>query len=113
VAGILEAKINQVFLQISAHGSVYEAVKKGGGTYRGIQYGSQEIGVPDLVLFDDLVTKTTLALAFDGSPVSAEVVVSKIRESRKRFLEPQAADYGTQMTRRSWDVPETAGSCAG
>lgn len=83
----LDRQMNEIFVQLSTHGSVYEAVKKGGGIYRGIQYGSPERRTPDLVLFDDPITSTTLALAWDGSPVSPKSVRSKITNSRKVFHE--------------------------
>lgn len=103
LARILHTKMSQIFLELSAHGSVHDAVNQGGGIYRGIQYGSPERGMPDLVLFDDPVTKTTLALAFGGSPVCPEAVTTKIKNSRKVFQAAQAARDGTKPPDRSWD----------
>lgn len=103
LARVLDTKISQIFQELSAHGWVHDVVKQGGGIYRGIQYGSPERGMPDLVLFDDPVTKTTLALAFDGSPVCPEAVATKISSSRKVFQEAQAAREGTTLPDRSWD----------
>jgi uncharacterized protein (DUF302 family) len=111
LARVLDTKINQIFLQLSAHGSAHESVKQGGGTYRGIQYGSPERGMPDLVLFDDPVTKTTLALALDGSPVCPEAVRSKIKDSRQVFHEARVARNQSQLSDRSWDTAASAISC--
>lgn len=108
LARVLDTKINQMFLKLSAQGSAHESVKQGGGTYRGIQYGSPKRGMPDLVLFDDPVTKTTLALALDGSPVCPEAVRNKIRESRQVFQEAQVVRDQSQLCDRSWDIPARA-----
>ena len=111
LARVLDTKINQMFLKLSAQGSAHESVKQGGGTYRGIQYGSPKRGMPDLVLFDDPVTKTTLALALDGSPVCPEAVRNKIMESRQVFQEAQVARDQSQLCDRSWDIAARAISC--
>ena len=111
LARVLDREINQIFLELSAHGSAYEAVKQGDGTYRGIQYGSPKRGMPDLVLFDDPVTKTTLALALDGSPVCPEAVKNKIRDSRQVFEEARVARNQSKLPDRSWDIAASAISC--
>ena len=111
LARVLDTKINQIFLELSAQGSAHESVKQGGGTYRGIQYGSPKRGMPDLVLFDDPVTKTTLALGLDGSPVCPETVRNKIRESRQVFQEAQVVRDQSQLCDRSWDIAASAISC--
>jgi uncharacterized protein (DUF302 family) len=111
LARVLDTKINQMFLELSAHGSAHESVRQGGGTYRGIQYGSPKRGMPDLVLFDDPVTKTTLALALDGSPVCPEAVRSKIRDSRQVFHDAQVARNHSKLPDRSWDTAASAISC--
>lgn len=99
---VLDDKIMQVFLQLCTHDSAREAVIQGGGSYRGIQHGSPERGIPDLVLFNDPVTNTTLALVFDGSPVSCEAVKAKIRDSRKVFDEAgRMPDENAEPARRS------------
>ena len=112
-AGVLDAKINRIFSQLATHGPIQEAVKRGGGTYRGIQYGSPERGVPDLFLFDDPVTKTTLALTLDGSSVCSKRVKRKISESRKVFHEARVAHNGGKLSDWSWDPVDTVVSCPG
>ena len=98
VARVVQAKVKQVFFRLSVRGSVHEAVKEGGGTYRGIQYGSPETGMPDLVLFDDPVTKTTLAPVLDGPCVRSEAVSAKIMKSRKVFCDAQLTHGGLEPT---------------
>lgn len=85
LARTLDAHITHTLIQLSVHESAYGAITQGGGIYRGIQYGSRERGLPDLVLFDDPVTKTTLALPLDGSPVCPKAVRRRIKDSRKVF----------------------------
>jgi hypothetical protein len=65
--------------------SAEEAVIAGGGVYKGIQRGSSRI--PDLVLFNDPATGTTLALVSDGRPITARTIQAKIARSRARFAE--------------------------
>lgn len=59
------------------------AVRRGGGQYVGIQRGLGTADVPDLVLFNDPQTGSTLALAI--SQVSPWRVRAKIQDSRFRF----------------------------
>lgn len=81
----LDAQLKHIFIQLSVHESAHEAIAQGGGIYRGIQYGSRERALPDLVLFDDPVTKTTLALPLNDTSVCPEAVKRRIRDSRKVF----------------------------
>lgn len=65
----------------------YQAVVfAGGGEYQGIQRGELEKGIPDLVLFNDPATHTTLALAIRQAPITASVVHKKIARSRQLFV---------------------------
>jgi hypothetical protein len=57
----------------------------GGGQYRGIQRGSHERGIPDLILFNDPLTGTTLALVANDEPITALRVRARIRRSRVDF----------------------------
>ena len=61
------------------------AVLDGGGEYVGIQRGSQHKGIPDMVLFNDPLTRTTLALVLSAMPISAQQVRAKITHSRFVF----------------------------
>lgn len=112
LARVLEAKIKQLFLQLSAQGPTREAVIRGGGTYRGIQYGSRKRGMPDLVLFDDPVTKTTLALVYDGSAIRSEAVTAKIMASRGVFDEAQIVHDDTGLSGGPWDESSARTSLA-
>jgi hypothetical protein len=64
---------------------IEEAVIAGGGEYRGIQRGSRQKGIPDLILFNDPLTGTTLALVANGRHITAQNVRAKIDRSRARF----------------------------
>ena len=66
-----------------------EAVTRGGGEYRGIQCGSHRKGIPDLVLFNDPITGTTLAMVLEEEPITPRAIRSKIARSREVF-----AQYG-------------------
>ncbi len=61
------------------------AVLEGGGEYVGIQLGSRHMGIPDMVLFNDPITRTTLALVVSTTPVTARHVRAKIARSRIAF----------------------------
>jgi hypothetical protein len=61
------------------------AVLDGGGEYVGIQRGSRHKGIPDMVLFNDPMTRTTLALVVSATPVTAQQVRAKIAHSRFVF----------------------------
>jgi hypothetical protein len=66
-------------------GYIEAAVIAGGGEYRGIQRGSQQSGIPDLALFNDPLTGTTLALVTNAACMTAQEVRAKILHSRSRF----------------------------
>lgn len=66
-------------------GNVQEVVQAGGGEYRGIQKGSRERRIPDLLLFNDPLTGTTLALVINERSITAQKVRSKIARSRETF----------------------------
>jgi hypothetical protein len=65
-------------------GVFHEHIKKGGAVPGGIQKGDAEIGVPDLALFHDPATGSTLALPTDK--ISPENVQKQIQTSRKQYL---------------------------
>lgn len=65
--------------------SVRTIIREGGGEYVGIQRGVWQAGSPDLVLFNDPLTGTTLALAASAALVSVWHVRAKIAESRSTF----------------------------
>ena len=62
--------------------SAVVAIHAGGGEYLGIQSGLPQTGVPDLVLFNDPLTGTTLALIVNAMPITARRVRTKIARSR-------------------------------
>ena len=57
-----------------------------GGEYRGIQRGAGQMGIPDLILFNDPITGTTLALVANTNGVTAQHVQAKIKRSRVLFM---------------------------
>lgn len=63
-----------------------DAVIAGGGEYRGIQRGSRHMGIPDLVLFNDPITGTTLALVANTNGITAQHIQAKIKRSRSLFM---------------------------
>lgn len=63
------------------------AIREGGGEYVGIQAGVRQAGSPDLVLFNDPMTRTTLALVADQALLTAQQVQDKIAQSRRLFAE--------------------------
>jgi hypothetical protein len=67
--------------------SAKEIVTAGGGEYKGIQRGTLQ--TPDLILFNDPVTGTTLALAADRRQITVARIQAKIARSRARI-----AQYG-------------------
>ena len=67
--------------------SAERAVLEGGGKYVGIQPGSLLKGIPDLVLFNDPLTRTTLALVVSATPITAQQVRARIAQSRSAFAE--------------------------
>lgn len=60
------------------------AIKQGGGVPGGIQKGDPEIDIPDLVLFHDPTTGSTLALK--AGDVTPEAVREHIQQSRAQYL---------------------------
>lgn len=60
------------------------AIKEGGAVPAGIQKGDAEIDVPDLALFHDPATGSTLALPTDK--ISAENVKAQLRKSRDMYI---------------------------
>lgn len=65
-------------------------VLAGGGDYCGIQHGSRQFGVPDLILLNDPITGTTLALVANASRMTAQQVEAKIKRSRALFVRTAA-----------------------
>ncbi len=92
LARIMEFQIRQALWRVADPDS-YQAVAKGGGEYRGIQRGSAAKNVPDLVLFDDPATHTTLSLRVGEAPITAEAVRKEIARSRAQF--PARDETGT------------------
>ncbi len=80
----------------SAEGAVLE----GGGQYVGIQIGSRSKGIPDLVLFNDPLTRTTLALVVSATPITAQQVRARIAQSRSVFGEARQSGGGRRHQRR-------------
>ncbi len=76
------------------------AVLEGGGKYVGIQIGSRHKGIPDLVLFNDPLTRTTLALIVGATPITAQRVQAKIAQSRMVFAEAGRRGDGRRYQRR-------------
>lgn len=73
--------------------NIQEAVIAGGGKYQGIQRGSRQRGIPDMVLFNDPLTGTTLALIVNGGrPITAQRIRAKIASSRATFARYGALD---------------------
>ena len=58
-----------------------------GGQFVGVQRGVPRPGSPDLVLFNDPMTGTTLALAVNNKHITVQRVQAKIEHSRHRFAE--------------------------
>ena len=61
------------------------AIRDGGGEYVGVQPGVRHTRMPDLVLFNDPLTGTTLALAVNETSITAQKVRTKITLSRQAF----------------------------
>lgn len=66
-----------------------EVITAGGGAYKGIQRGCSRTGIPDLVLFNDPLTGTTLALVANKKRITVYRVRAKIERSRDKFLVAQ------------------------
>lgn len=78
-------------------------ISEGGGEYVGIQGGVWQAGSPDLVLFNDPLTGTTLALAASAAIVTAQRVRAKIAESRSMFVAMR--ESGASRESRQGDLP--------
>ena len=65
--------------------SVRAIIRERGGKYVGIQRRAWQAGSPDLVLFNDPQTGTTLALAASAAIVTVQHVRAKLTESRSTF----------------------------
>ncbi len=65
--------------------SMKSIIREGGGEYVGIQHGVWQVGSPDLVLFNDPLTGTTLALVAGAAFVTVQRVRAKIAGSRSAF----------------------------
>ena len=83
-------------------GIFHEHIKKGGAVPGGIQKGDAEIGVPDLALFHDPATGSTLALPTDK--VTPDNVNKQIQASRKQYLDAKnraalekEKDFGVEL----------------
>ena len=92
LARVLDFQIRQVLCQLVGYNRYQQAVEEGGGEYRGVQPGSTAKDLPDLVLFDDPATHTTLALPIGNTPITAAAVRKKIARSRSRFLRQHETD---------------------
>jgi hypothetical protein len=66
-----------------------EAIRRGGGIPGGVMKGDPEIGLPELTLFHDPQTGTTLALK--SETVTPELVRQKIIESRDQYAKAAEA----------------------
>ncbi len=64
-----------------------ETIKQGGAIPGGIQKGDPEINLPDLALFHDPATGSTLALPTDK--MSAKAVKEQIQKSRQMYLDAE------------------------
>lgn len=71
-------------MESSRVGLFEQAIRAGGGQYVGVQRGSREKGIPDLVLFNDPLTHTTLAFRAGGG-ITEQTVRAKIAHSRTGF----------------------------
>lgn len=87
LARVLGFQIQQVLWRVTSHDSCQQAVMEGGGEYRGVQQGSPVEDTPDLILFDDPATHTTLSLPLGVEPITASAVRKKIARSRSFFHE--------------------------
>jgi hypothetical protein len=76
------------------------AVLEGGGEYVGIQRGSRHKGIPDMVLFNDPMTRTTLALVVSATPLTEQQVRAKIAHSRFVFAEARRRGESSPYPRR-------------
>ena len=83
--------------------SMKSIIREGGGEYVGIQRGVWQAGSPDLVLFNDPLTGTTLALAASAAIVTAQRVRAKIAESRSMFVATRKS--GAYRESRQGDLP--------
>src|SRR6266403_3169928 len=64
-----------------------ETIKQGGAIPGGIQKGDKEIGIPDLALFHDPTTGSTLALP--TNKMSADAVKDQLKKSRQMYLDAE------------------------
>jgi len=82
---------------------VKSIISEGGGEYVGIQRGVPQAGSPDLVLFNDPLTGTTLTLIASAAFVTVERVRAKLAESRSMFAAMRKSKaYGESRQR---DLP--------
>ena len=86
------------------------AIREAGGEFVGVQRGVPRAGNPDLVLFNDPMTGTTLALAVDDKHITVQRVQAKIERSRHRFaaMRDRSGNFrqsATRNDRRSRQVP--------
>jgi len=73
------------------------AIDAGGGEYVGIQRGVPQTAMPDLILFNDPLTHTTLALAVNEGPITAQSVQAKIALSRHVFRQMKKGNGRTSL----------------
>lgn len=73
----MKCELRDTFLQ--------RVVADGGGEYCGVQIGSRHLGIPDLILFNDPVTCTTLALIINEERITAQTVRERIARSRATY----------------------------
>lgn len=63
------------------------AIREAGGEFVGVQPGVPRAGNPDLFLFNDPMTGTTLAMAANEHHITVHRVRTKLEHSRHRFAE--------------------------
>ncbi|HLH36357.1 MAG TPA: hypothetical protein VKX41_16925 [Alloacidobacterium sp.] len=69
------------------------AICKPGGQFVGVQRGVPRTGNPNLVLFNDPMTGTTLPLAVNNKHFTVQRVQAKIEHSRHRLAESRRGGY--------------------
>jgi hypothetical protein len=79
------------------------AIKKGGAISGGLQVGDPDIGVPDLALFHD--PKTGSTLAYPADKVTPEAVAAELSKSRKAY----GLSFPSESDRISTRVPTAKG----
>ena len=86
------------------------AIREAGGEFVGVQHGVPRAGNPDLVLFNDPMTGTTLALAVNDRRITAQRVQAKIECSRYRFAAMRARSGNLRQSAPPNDLRSRQGS---